>query len=136
MNQSRLLALSIRQPWADLIVDGIKDIENRKWNTRHRGSILIHSPKTVDTAAVRRMISELSLSAASDYKPITGAIIGAVRITDCVQGHSSRFFGGPWGFVLADAVRFPTPIKCSGKLGLFPIPLEVAEEISRAYEGI
>lgn len=38
-------ALSIRQPWASLIVMGIKDIENRTWPTRHRGSVLVHAAK-------------------------------------------------------------------------------------------
>jgi hypothetical protein len=36
-------ALSIRQPWAHLIVAGIKQIENRTWTTRYRGPLLIHA---------------------------------------------------------------------------------------------
>ncbi|WP_206002040.1 ASCH domain-containing protein [Paraburkholderia aromaticivorans] len=36
-------ALSIRQPWAWLIVKGHKDIENRTWSTRFRGRVLIHA---------------------------------------------------------------------------------------------
>jgi hypothetical protein len=36
-------ALSIRQPWAWLIIAGIKDIENRRWATNHRGPILVHA---------------------------------------------------------------------------------------------
>jgi hypothetical protein len=30
-------ALSIRQTWAELIVHGIEDVENRSWLTHHRG---------------------------------------------------------------------------------------------------
>ena len=41
-------ALSIRQPWAWLIIHAGKDIENRIHNTRHRGPLYIHAPKTVD----------------------------------------------------------------------------------------
>jgi hypothetical protein len=37
------LALSIRQPWASLILLAGKDIENRTWETRLRGPILIHA---------------------------------------------------------------------------------------------
>ena len=33
----------IRQPWAWLIVNGFKDIENRSWATRYRGSLLIQA---------------------------------------------------------------------------------------------
>ena len=38
-------ALSIRQPWATLILHGQKDIENRSWATRQRGQVLIHASK-------------------------------------------------------------------------------------------
>ncbi len=30
-------ALSLKQPWAWLVVKGYKDIENRSWSTNHRG---------------------------------------------------------------------------------------------------
>ena len=35
--------LSIRQPWASLIVKGFKDVENRSWRTPIRGEIAIHA---------------------------------------------------------------------------------------------
>ena len=41
-------AISIRQPWAWLIVHGYKDVENRTWATKYRGPILIHAGKTLD----------------------------------------------------------------------------------------
>ena len=37
--------LSIKQPWASAIVYGLKDVENRNWQTSYRGPILIHSSK-------------------------------------------------------------------------------------------
>ncbi|MCB2188832.1 MAG: ASCH domain-containing protein [Deltaproteobacteria bacterium] len=39
--------LSIRQPWASLIVAGMKDVENRSWATKYRGPVLIHAAATV-----------------------------------------------------------------------------------------
>jgi hypothetical protein len=42
--------ISIRQPWASLIVSGIKDIENRTWPTRYRGPVLIHASQRADDA--------------------------------------------------------------------------------------
>lgn len=39
-------ALSIRQPYAWLIVNGFKDIENRDWPTKFRGRVLIHAGAT------------------------------------------------------------------------------------------
>mgnify|MGYP002359850962 FL=1 len=41
-------ALSIRQPWAGLIIHGYKDIENRDWPTRYRGPLLVHAPLPLD----------------------------------------------------------------------------------------
>ncbi len=41
-------ALSIMQPWAWLIVNGHKDIENRNWPTRFRGPVYIHAGKKID----------------------------------------------------------------------------------------
>src|SRR5438105_11911405 len=38
-------AVSIRQPWAWLVVMGYKDVENRSWRTNHRGALLIHASK-------------------------------------------------------------------------------------------
>jgi hypothetical protein len=38
-------ALSLRQPWAHMVVHGPKHIENRRWNTSFRGEFLIHAAK-------------------------------------------------------------------------------------------
>lgn len=40
--------LSIRQPWASLIVWNFKDIENRNWKTNYRGPLLIHASSKFD----------------------------------------------------------------------------------------
>jgi hypothetical protein len=41
-------ALSIRQPWAWLIITGHKDVENRSWTTTYRGPLLIHAARRAD----------------------------------------------------------------------------------------
>jgi hypothetical protein len=43
-------ALSIRQPWAWLIVHGWKDVENRNWQTKHRGRFLVHAAQGMTRA--------------------------------------------------------------------------------------
>ncbi len=48
--------LSIRQPWAWLIVNGYKDIENRTWSTRFRGKVLIHAGKNGMKASCRQIL--------------------------------------------------------------------------------
>jgi hypothetical protein len=40
--------ISIRQPWASLIVSGLKDVENGTWPTRYRGPVLIHASQRAD----------------------------------------------------------------------------------------
>ncbi len=47
------LALSIRQPWAWLIINGYKDIENRSWPTNYRGTFFIHASKTFDNTGYK-----------------------------------------------------------------------------------
>jgi len=41
-----MIALSVRQPWAWLLLNG-KDIENRDWYTKYRGPLAIHASKGI-----------------------------------------------------------------------------------------
>lgn len=91
-------ALSIKQPWASLIAHGIKDIENRTWKTKFRGTIYIHaSAKKVDVDFSTEQISMmLGTELLPDFqfgfvneKFIVSAIIGEVDIIDCVINHPS-----------------------------------------------
>jgi hypothetical protein len=50
-------ALSIRQPWAWLIVTGYKDIENRSWRTNYRGPLLIHAGRAIDPTSLDQIKS-------------------------------------------------------------------------------
>ena len=38
-------AITVRQPWAWLLIQGTKDIENRDWPTNVRGQVAIHAAK-------------------------------------------------------------------------------------------
>lgn len=96
------MTLSIKQPWADLIVTGIKNIENRTWKTKHRGKIYVHaSGKSAgrfgqlltqdqkdyfhDHPESCRFAMQIALN-----RPFTtSAIIGEVDIVDCVINHPS-----------------------------------------------
>lgn len=55
-----MLALSIRQSWASLIIKCGKDIENRTWPTRYRGRILVHAAKGMTRDDHERVNSEFS----------------------------------------------------------------------------
>ena len=119
-------ALSIRQPWANLILKAGKDIENRCWSTRIRGRILIHASKgcTRDEMndALDFALEVTGIQYTADLKTIErGGIVGSVEIIDCVTSSSSPWFAGEYGFVLRNPEILPfRPI--NGQLGFFEVP--------------
>jgi hypothetical protein len=120
-------ALSIRQPWAELILQGRKQIELRTWNTNYRGQIVIHAGQQVKEEHCR----------AYGFNPeelVRGALVGTVEIVDVIafdeesyNAHAAEHLRlGKWpgdlvGWRLANPVRFETPIPMSGKQGLFDV---------------
>lgn len=116
------VALSVRQPWAWAFFnpgpDGRpKDVVNRTWATARRGPVFIHAAKTLDMDGVR-WLEARGWRLPAGY--VTGGIVGAARIVDCVRRHDSPYFFGPFGFVLADARAVPfRPMR--GKLGFFAV---------------
>lgn len=118
-------AISINQPWAGLIVLGIKDIENRNWFTNYRGPAMIHAGLKIDRNAMmdvfngRHPVTGESMPAQQDLELFrTGGIVGEAEIVDCVRHSDSTWFVGAFGFVLANARM--TPFRpCKGALNLF-----------------
>lgn len=100
-------ALSIRQPYAHNIIFDGKDVENRTWRTAYRGPILIHASKSKE---------EIDRDDPKNYQ--LGGIVGMADIVDCVEKMDSRWFYGPWGFVLENAKELPF-MPCKGKLSFF-----------------
>jgi hypothetical protein len=119
-------ALSIKQPWAWLIVRGWKDVENRKWKTNYRGPLLIHSSKNWDIKELERANKLIKPTKLTDnikhYK--FGEIIGVVELYDCVEEYESKWFEGPYGFLLRNHTQFETSIPYKGMLGLFNVKNE------------
>jgi len=70
-------AITIKQPWATLIAEGIKEYEFRTWNTKFRGDILIHAGLGIDKEALKRF-EHLNL----EYP--RGCIIAKVTITESI----------------------------------------------------
>lgn len=123
--------ISIRQPWASLIVHGIKDIENRTWKCPEKyigKRVLIHaSGKSLnydnfyDSVLTNEQILALSENKEwGNFNFCTGAIIGSIVIASCVQSHSSVWADrGVYNWVLANPVMFPEPIPAKGKLSFW-----------------
>lgn len=117
-------ALSIQQPWAWLIVNGHKDIENRTWETNYRGPIVVHTGKKFDREGYNFVATQTDIDLPMPDEFKLGGIVGTVEITDCVDHHDSPWFFGPYGFVLESPKKvmfreFP------GRLGLFNISDEL-----------
>jgi hypothetical protein len=139
-------ALAIRQPWAWLIIKGIKDVENRTWSTNFRRQFLVHASQTMaETPSwVNACLSRKGIAVPEDLP--RGGIVGVATLVDCVHhaeiswwarllrrllcrrsltGGSapanSIWFDGPYGFILEDARPLPfVPLR--GQLNFFDVP--------------
>ncbi len=125
-------ALTIKQPWASLIMQGIKKYEFRSWQTKYRGDILIHSSKQVDKEAMKKYSKYLNSAP-------TGVILGVVTITDCIKKseefkqillnekcdvYTKSSFESNYGWKIENVRVFDTPIKAKGNLGLWNYDIE------------
>lgn len=122
-------ALSIRQPWAWLILHAGKDIENRDWPTRFRGRILVHAGKGMTRDEYENATGPLwarggrTIDLPEFGALVRGGIVGSVEIVDCVTASDSPWFNGHFGFVLRNPLVLPfTPWR--GQLGFFEVPFE------------
>jgi hypothetical protein len=116
-------ALSIRQPWAWLVASGVKDIENRTWDTRYRGMVLIHAGKALDVDGFRNW--PLGCTRETAHTLGMGGIIGVALLTGTgTRWLSTWYEGAPnIGWRMDAAARLPfSPLK--GSLGLFNVTCE------------
>lgn len=125
--------ITIKQPWASLIVEGIKDVENRSWKTNFRGRVLVHagldkrlttlSPTSLmTTSQVNALMNSDVNYSLNDFKfRQLGAIIGSVEIVDCVKRYDSVWADQiGWKWVLANPIKFDEPVgNVKGKLSFW-----------------
>ncbi|MCK2122157.1 ASCH domain-containing protein [Pseudomonas sp. PNPG3] len=122
-------ALSIKQPWAWLIIHGGKDIENRTWHTKFRGRFLVHAAKGMTRAEFNQatwVFGPLGVKAPSFEELERGGIIGSVELVDSLDHSDSPWYMGEKGFVLRDPKPLPF-IPYKGRLGFFDVPEEILQ---------
>ena len=119
--------LTIKEPWATLIIEGYKKYEFRSWKTKYRGKILIHAGMSIEKDMLERF-KEYNLSYSK------GAIIGEAEIVDCilvddefneelkkinktVYGKSNHVETYAWK--LENVIKYDEPIYIKGQLGLW-----------------
>lgn len=120
-------ALTIKEPWATLIVDGYKKYEFRSWKTNYRGKILIHAGMSLEKDMIEKF---------KDYNLncIKGAIIGEAKLVACIlvdekfnkniQEIDSIVYGSSnhvrtYAWKLENVIKYDKPINIKGKLGLW-----------------
>ncbi len=120
-------AISIRQPWAALIISGEKDIENRTWPTRYRGPLLIHAAQKVEPAVFDEVAQRFGIRVSLDETKF-GGIIGMVDLVGCVERSSSPWFAGKghYGWILRNPRPLPF-VSLRGRLGLFEVDYREAD---------
>ena len=114
-------ALTLKQPWAELIFLGKKIIELRKWNTKFRGKFLIHSSKIPDAKNMNKFgFDNLS----------NGFILGEANLLDVKKYKNEEEFNkdknkhladgswGKYGFILGNVKRIK-PIPAKGQLNFW-----------------
>ena len=128
-------ALSVRQPWAALILDGRKPVENRTWPTSYRGPLAVHAGHTVDRYAglVLRDHFGIRQVPRADARGFLGVVdLVDVHHSGTCHGRCSEWAEpGCWHWSLTRPRRLTRPIPGSGRLGLFTPGPEVAEQLHR-----
>lgn len=125
--------LTIKQPWATLIMQGDKRFEFRSWQTKYRGDLLIHAGKGTDKEAMKRLAKYLP-----DEIPL-GKILGKVTLVDCIRMcpefkemllkensdiYTKSSFSENFGWQVEDVQVFDEPIEAKGHLSLWEYDID------------
>lgn len=137
-----ITVLSVRQPWAWLLCEGLKDIENRNWKNNYRGTLYIHAGKSFDWDALWWMSQAVTThfaglkavehfgirfgksereSIVTEHKDEFGAIVGRVDLIDC--GRSQSVWAqqeAKYHWTVRNGQHI-IPVPMRGQLGLFRI---------------
>lgn len=119
--------ISIKQPFAWLLINGYKDLENRNWKTNFRDDILIHASKEVDTSGytfVKTNYPDIKLPDIDKFE--RGGVVGKITITDVVEKSTSRWFFGSYGFVMENPIKCKFH-PCKGSLSLWDFDEKLLE---------
>lgn len=130
-------ALSLTQPYAELIKNGVKHIETRSWKTGYRGILYIHASaaKIPKESSSNGELMKMAAASRLDY----GKIICSCRLMDCVKmtadfveeirrDHPKEYLAGiyapgRYAWMLDDIHVLEKPIEMKGHLGLWNFEL-------------
>ena len=128
--------LTLKQPWATLVAEGIKKYEFRSWKTNYRGKILIHAGSGIDKEAMKKFAG-LNLTFPSKR------IIAVVEIVNCLKlddelnkkiinenniAYGNKYRDG-YAWMLDNNKKIDYDKVVNGKLGLWNYDLEDIYEL-------
>lgn len=125
--------ITLKQPWATLVAEGLKKYEFRSWKYNYRGEILIHAGKGIDETTMSKF-KDLNLEFP------TSRIVAKVNIVDCIElnqevnkkiilenqlvyGNKIDRTGYAW--VLNNVKKINSDKVVSGKQGIWNIDTEI-----------
>jgi hypothetical protein len=107
-DQVRMKALSVKQPWANMIARGEKTIETRTWATDYRGDLLIVSSRKPPIEPAGHAVA---IATVVDCRPMRREDEAAARCP---------VYPGAYSWVLTN-IRRVKPFPVRGQLGIFQI---------------
>lgn len=126
-------ALTVCQPFASLISNGLKWIENRTWITDHRGILAIHAGKSLKYYE--------SANPPPPHVPL-GAIVAVCTVRDIfrLDSHNaawclkqpleiSEHAEGPFCWLLVNIVKLPHVVHCRGQRLVWTMDLETRQQV-------
>ena len=131
------LCLSMHQPWASLLVMGIKTVEGRSWYTAHRGRLWIASTAKAPDRDQIKMVEEQYKSLYGHYVEFpenypSGALLGCVDVTDCVSQEEYRKMdgdttesGSEFVFICENPIELLIKVPVKGKHKIWKLDTQV-----------
>lgn len=127
---STLKAITIHGPWSWAIINGYKRVENRIWETPHRGLLAIHAGRSTESdERAGKSFQKLGLAAPKQFD--RGAIVGTVNLVEILplkdylkkygdDPMNREFALGPFCWVFDDP-RPCKPIRCPGNFQIWNV---------------
>ena len=133
-----LKALTLWQPWATLVVHGVKRYETRSWSTSHRGLLAIHAAKRMVSAGEFERFADL-LAPLGYGRPedlTRGCVLGTVEVLGVQRTPEIRdqlderelrlgdYSNGRYAWELGDPRVWAVPVPVRGQQGLWTVQME------------
>jgi hypothetical protein len=138
----KCMVMSMHQPWASLLIHGIKRHEGRYWNSNHRGRLWIAStsqePTKDEIEEVEQMYRNEPYNRTKGYPRHfpTSVVLGCVDVVDVLpQNQYKEKFTKPdenesqseFVFICKNPRKLVVPLPISGRPKIYPLPKELVK---------